>query len=229
MENHPLADPVRALRIYHEDNHVLVVEKPAGLLSQADLSGDLDVLTLAKQWLKDRYEKPGNVYLGLIHRLDRPVSGVMILAKTSKAAGRLSKVFRERKTRKIYRAVVEGELLPESGELAHRLCKDSTTRKTRVVGPEERGKDARLYYSVLDRSPEKTLVEVRLITGLPHQIRAQLSAEGHPVVGDRKYGSKVPFKLGRIALHAYSLSLAHPVRKQEISVTSPLPGDWPWP
>lgn len=217
-----------ALTIYHEDNHILLVEKPAGLLSQGDLSGDLDILTLAKYHIKSRDKKPGNVYIGLVHRLDRPVSGVMVLAKTSKAAGRLSLQFRERQVTKIYWAVVEGVLDAESGELRHRLKKNREMRKTMVVGPHDTGKDAVLRYRVLGAENSKSLVEIQLVTGLSHQIRAQFSAVGHPVVGDRKYNGKTPFKKGKIALHAHSLTIGHPVNKKPITATSETPEDWPW-
>ncbi len=179
-----------ALPILYEDNHILAVAKPAGLLSQGDLSGDLDVLTVVKQMIKTRDQKPGNVYLGLVHRLDRPVGGVMVLAKTSKAAGRLSSQFRERTTQKIYHAVVEGRMSTPQAELTHRLAKDRKSRVTKVVPPHLDGKIAKLSYEVVDADNGLSLLSVRLITGLSHQIRVQLSAIGHPIVGDRKYGAK---------------------------------------
>jgi 23S rRNA pseudouridine1911/1915/1917 synthase len=215
------------LPFLYEDNHVLVVDKPAGLLSQADLTGDLDVLSAAKQAIKRRDRKPGNVFLGLVHRLDRPVSGVMVLAKTSKAASRLSAQLRERSTTKTYLAVVAGRPEQPSGELCHHLLKDRAQRITLVVGAQE-GKRAVLRYRSLDTREKRSLLEIDLITGLPHQIRAQLAAVGHPVVGDRKYGSASRLLRGKIALHARSISFAHPVRGEPVVITAEPPSHWPW-
>jgi 23S rRNA pseudouridine1911/1915/1917 synthase len=210
------------LPFLYEDNHVLVVNKPSGMLSQGDLTGDLDVLTAAKQIIKQRDDKPGNVFLGLVHRLDRPVSGVMLLAKTSKCASRLSLQFRERTTTKIYWARVEGVPDATQGELRHRLGKDPKTRITRAVSGAQ-GKEARLRYRVLDTQSDTSLLEVTLITGLSHQIRAQLSALGHPVVGDKKYGSRHPFRPGAIALMSKSITFSHPTKKETITVCADLP------
>lgn len=216
------------LEFLYEDNHVLVVRKPAGMLSQADLSGDLDVLTAAKAVIKRRDGKPGNVYLGLVHRLDRPVSGVMLLAKTSKAAGRLSREMRERRPRKIYRAVVAGRPDPPEGRLRHFLLKDRANRVTRVVSGTGQGKPAELSFRVLGSRADTSLVEVDLLTGLPHQIRAQLAAIGHPILGDRKYGSKVALPDGGIALYAASLAFAHPVQGDLVEISTDPPDGWPW-
>jgi len=216
------------LPILFEDNHLLVVNKPAGMLAQADLGGDLDVLTVAKRIIKERDRKAGNVFLGLVHRLDRPVSGVMALAKTSKAASRLSAQFRDREPEKRYLAVVSGAPDPPRAELAHFLLKDRAERVTRVVAAREGGKEALLRYEVLERRGGRCLLRVLLLTGLSHQIRAQLSAVGHPVVGDRKYGSTEPLVRGVIALHARSLSLRHPVRQEPIEITADPPAHWPW-
>lgn len=217
-----------SLPFLYEDNHVLVVHKPAGMLSQGDLSGDLDVLTAAKQILKDRDNKPGNVFLGLVHRLDRPVGGVMVTAKTSKGAARLSLQFRERSTTKIYWAVVQGAPIRPEAELCHRLEKDAATRITKVVTG-NRGKEARLRYRVLQSVKDRSLLEVQLITGLSHQIRAQLSAEGHPIAGDKKYGASLPYAPGVIALHAKSICFMHPVTKESVTVEAALPDNWPFP
>ena len=217
-----------ALPVLFEDNHVLVVEKPAGMLSQGDLSGDLDVLTVVKQFIKTRDRKPGNVYLGLVHRLDRPVGGVMVTAKTSKAAARLSAQFRERSCEKIYHAVVSGTPEPVERELRHRLEKDRATRVTRVVTG-DRGKEARLRFRVLETANDRSLLEVHLITGLSHQIRVQLAASGHPIAGDKKYGATLPYKPGVIALFAAAIRFAHPVSKEPITVTARVPNDWPFP
>ncbi|MCP4678831.1 MAG: RluA family pseudouridine synthase [Deltaproteobacteria bacterium] len=219
---------MRDLPFLYEDNHVLAVDKPAGMLSQGDLTGDLDVLTLAKEIIRQRDKKPGNVYLGLVHRLDRPVGGAMVIAKTSKAAGRLSKQFRERSTKKIYRAVVQGTPELSEANLQHRLYKDRARRVTRVVGPDKDGKDGELRYYVMESRTGKSLVEVRLITGLPHQIRAQLSAIGHPVLGDRKYGAQRPLPAGNIALFSSSLTFIHPVKNEPMTISAVPPDNWPW-
>lgn len=221
-------NPVATLSVLHEDNHVIVVEKPPGMLSQADMSGDLDLLTVVRQLIKQRDAKPGNVYLGLVHRLDRPVSGVMIIAKTSKAAGRLSIQFRSREVKKKYRAVVEGCPDPDRGRLVHMLQKDRVTRVTRVV--EEGGKEARLSYRVIGSRGDRSLVDVDLETGLSHQIRAQLSFIGHPIFGDRKYGSSLdlPNGPGVIALFSRSITFTHPTRKEPMTVTADPPKGWVW-
>ncbi|MFO8072883.1 MAG: RluA family pseudouridine synthase [Polyangia bacterium] len=218
------------LPFLYEDNHLLAVDKPAGMLSQGDLSGDLDVLTVVRSVIKRRDRKPGNVYLGLVHRLDRPVSGAMLLAKTSKAAGRLSRQLRERSPRKTYRALVEGRPERDAAELRHWLVRDRKARVTRVAGGDGTGKQAVLRYRILETRGDLTLLEVELITGVSHQIRVQLSALGHPVVGDRKYEarSRLPGGPGAIALHARELSFDHPVRREPISVVAPDPDGWPW-
>jgi 23S rRNA pseudouridine1911/1915/1917 synthase len=205
-----------------EDNHVLVVNKPAGLLSQADLTGDLDVLTVARHLIKRRDHKPGNVYLGLVHRLDRPVSGAMIVAKTTKAASRLSEALRQRKVHKVYLALVEGRPEPEQALLEHQVTKDARQKRSFVVEPPA-GKSAKLSYRVLRTQGKRALVEVELITGLPHQIRLQLSHIGCPIVGDRKYGATEPFVAGAIALHARLVQFEHPVRREPVEVEAPLP------
>lgn len=229
MPAEPKAGGTSDLELLYEDNHLLVLSKPAGMLSQADLGGDLDALTAARQLIKTRDRKPGNVYLGLVHRLDRPVSGVLVLAKTSKAAGRLARQFRDREVRKVYHAVVAGAVEPPEGALEHNLEKDRATRVTRAVPP-PRGKPARLRYRTLAARADLTHLEVELITGLPHQIRAQLAVIGHPILGDRKYGSTValPGGPGRIALFARSVTLAHPVRGEPLTFTAAAPPHWPW-
>jgi 23S rRNA pseudouridine1911/1915/1917 synthase len=221
--------------ILYEDNHLLVVIKPAGVLAQGDKTGDASILEQGKAYLKEKYRKPGAVFLGLVHRLDRPVSGVMVLARTSKAADRLCAQFRERTTEKIYRAVVEGRPPEDAGRLEHWLTGDEHRLKV-SVSPKERpgAKKATLLYRVLRSRSGRSELEVELVTGLKHQIRAQLAAIGCPVVGDFKYdhrkGDAAPERLwgGRaIALHAARLTIAHPTKKEALTFAAPLPEYWP--
>ncbi len=207
------------------DNHLLVVAKPPGMLSQGDVTGDDDLVTLAKAYLKERFQKPGNVFVGLVHRLDRPTSGVVALARTSKAAGRLSDQFRRRTPEKRYLAVVAGHL-PEAGEAADGL--DDSGTSVRVVAPDAPGaKRAVLRWQVLASGGGRQLAEVTLETGRKHQIRAQLAARGAPVVGDLRYGDGPPFADGRgIALHAWSLALDHPTTKERLTFSAPPPAAW---
>lgn len=218
-------------RLY-EDNHCLVVNKPAGILSQGDATGDLSVVDWARADLKRRYDKPGAVYVGLVHRLDRPTSGVMLLARTSKAAARLAAQFAAGTVEKRYWAVVEGRLEADAGELLDGLKKDAEHNVVAVVPPGSPGSlAARLEYRVLSRARDQVLLEVRPITGRSHQIRAQLAARGLPIVGDRKYGARSRLRAldgaPRVALHARELTFMHPTRRVPLSIEAPLPADWP--
>mgnify|MGYP003760964151 FL=1 len=203
-----------SIPIIYEDNHLLVVEKPVNVLSQADRTGDPDMLTLLKQDLKERYNKPGNVYLGLVHRLDRPVGGVMVFAKTSKAAGRLSKQFVDGSFEKIYLAVVHGRPKKSAGQLVHYLKKDRELNKVAASAGEVSGsRKAVLNYQVLESQKGCSLVRIELITGRPHQIRAQFAAEGTPLIGDQKYG--IPTKDHvQIALWSCQVGFSHPTLKE---------------
>ena len=224
----PSALNVKDLLLY-EDNHLLVLVKPGGMLAQGDATGDETLLALAKAYLKEKYHKPGNVYLGLVHRLDRVTSGVMVLARTSKAAARLSQAFREGQVEKLYLAVVEGHP-PQRGRLEDRLSWDSRRRKA-YLSPT--GKEAKLEFETLKRKRGLALLLVRPETGRKHQIRAQLAAAGFPILGDLKYGSQKRIAQGRaILLHAYSLTLPHPVRREKMTFKAPPPPYWPqelWP
>ncbi len=220
------------LDVLYEDNHCLAVNKPAGLPSQADVSGDPSLVDLATLYLKSRYNKPGNVYVGLLHRLDRPTSGVVLLAKTSKAASRLSAQFRAGTISKLYWAIVEGRPLEEEGEWLDFLEKDARRNRTGVVLTESSSsKEARVAFRVARRSGGVTMLELRPATGRSHQLRVQLARRGLPIVGDRKYGATTELKAldgqFRIALHARRLTFTHPTRPEAISVDAPVPADWP--
>lgn len=200
------------LNILYEDNHVIVAYKEAGVLSQADNTQDTDMLTLVKDYLKKTYSKEGNVYLGLLHRLDRMTSGVMVFAKTTKAAQRLSKDICNHDFQKEYLAVVEGTFQNyEEVMLKDYLLKDEKLKKSFI---DPNGKEAILYFTPIKEKNNKTLIKVRLITGRFHQIRAQLSNIGHPLYGDVKYGSKYKDDL---ALQAYKLTFNQPITKEKLT------------
>jgi 23S rRNA pseudouridine1911/1915/1917 synthase len=208
--------PKPPLEILFEDNHLLVVNKPAGLPTQGVVEGAASIVTVAKQYLKKKYNKPGNVYLGVVSRLDASVSGVLVLARTSKAAARLSEQFRDRQAHKTYWAVVERPPNPPQGELTDWLKKDEKQHKVQVVSRHTIGAQrARLAYRTVSRSQTGCLLEVQLETGRKHQIRVQLAHLGCPILGDRKYGAKRPFAAG-IALHARGLQIVHPVSRQPL-------------
>ena len=206
------------LEVIYEDNHIIVVKKEPNIPSQADKTEDIDMLTIIKKYLKEKYNKPGNVYLGLVHRLDRPVGGVMVFAKTSKAASRLSEQVREKTFRKKYLAVVDGEFEEIKGFLEDYLYKDERNNMSKVVNKEKKNaKLAKLDYEVLTHNEVKdlSLVKINLHTGRHHQIRVQLSHAGHSIFGDQKYGTRGKRK--QIALWAYELTIQHPITKEEMT------------
>lgn len=206
------------LKILFEDNHIIVVEKKPNIPSQADKTADIDMLTIVKQYIKEKHNKPGNVYLGLVHRLDRPVGGIMIFAKTSKAASRLSDQVREKVFKKKYLAVVDGKFEQKEGTLENYLYKDERNNTSRVVKKDKKNaKLAKLDYRVLKYNEVKklSLVEIDLHTGRHHQIRVQLSNFGHSIFGDQKYGTRGKGK--QIALWAYELTIKHPITKEEMT------------
>ncbi len=220
------------LEILFEDNHCLTVNKPAGLLTQGDVTGEPTLLDVARAYLKERYHKPGNVFVGLVHRLDRPTSGVVLLARTSKAAGRLSEQFREGMIEKTYWAVVEGNCPEDSGEWTDMLSKDERRNVIRVVDRGVTGgHEARVTFRVLECDRKTTMLELRPLTGRSHQLRVQLASRGLPIVGDRKYGASIRLLAldghPRVALHARQLKFTHPTRTEVISVSAPVPADWP--
>lgn len=218
-----------ALSVLFEDNHVLVVNKPAGLLVHGDETGDITLADLAKDYIKQKYNKPGNVFIGVVHRLDRPVSGVVVLAKTSKALTRLNELFRSKKTRKIYWAVVLNKPPQESNTLVHWLVKDATKNVTKAFAKENKaGLRSELNYKLLGAQQGKYLLEVNPVTGRPHQIRVQLASMRCPIVGDLKYGAPQPLPDKSIALHAHTLHFEHPTLKTTITVSAPLPATAVW-
>lgn len=225
----PIAHCPLPIDIIYEDNHLLAVEKPVNIPSQADESGDADMLTILKEDIKRRYNKPGNVYLGLVHRLDRPVGGVMVFAKTSKAASRLSGQVRGREFKKAYLAVVHGKLNRNSNCLVHYLVKDGSTNTVKAVAPSADGaKEAVLEYTVLEEVNGLSLIKVNLHTGRSHQIRVQFSSIGHPLYGDQKYGPDVNKPGQQIALWSSIITCRHPVSKEEMTFQCSPPDIYPW-
>ncbi|WP_077324178.1 RluA family pseudouridine synthase [Virgibacillus siamensis] len=218
-----------SIPILYEDNHLLVVEKPVNVPVQGDQSGDEDMHTLLKKDLKIRYQKPGNVYLGLVHRLDRPVGGVMVFAKTSKAASRLSDAVRRNAFTKTYMAVVRGILSEKNKRLEHFLYKDRRENKVYAVSSNHKqAKKALLEYEVIGEKDSLCQLRINLITGRPHQIRVQLAESGHPLYGDQKYGQHVNKKGQQIALWSHKLAFEHPTKKEMMEFTSNPPEASPW-
>ena len=210
-------------KIIYEDNHLLVVEKPQNVLVQADNTNDLDLLTSLKKYIKEKYNKPGEVYLGLVHRLDRPVGGVMVFARTSKAASRLSNMIRLKEFEKTYLAVVEGKV-PDEGVFEDYLLKIENENRTIV---DKNGKYSKLSYKLLSYKDGLSLVRIKLDTGRSHQIRVQFSSRGYALWGDQKYNSKA--KVGnQIALWAYEIKFKHPVRDEIVDFKCNPPMNDPW-
>lgn len=209
-------------KIVFEDNHLLIVDKPAGMLTQGDDTGDATLLDWGKRYIKVQYKKPGDVYLGLAHRIDRPTSGLVVMCRTSKALTRMQPMFAERAVAKTYLAVVQGEISDEQRSLVHFLRHDPSVKRMRVheserkAGPE--GKRAELSFEMLGRVASHCLLIVKPETGRRHQIRAQLSAIGHPIEGDLRYGAKLPLADRSIGLHAYRLQFEHPVGGKPVDV-----------
>ena len=217
------------MNIIFEDNHLIVINKSSGVLVQGDETGDQPLVEICKEYIKDKYHKPGDVFLGVVHRLDRPVSGVVVFARTSKALSRMNELFRARETKKIYWALTDTKPLESNGNLVHWLRKDESKNKTTVFSRDTPGtQQAELQYKVMASAGGKWLLEVCPVTGRSHQIRAQLASMGCSILGDRKYGSMVPADDGSIALHARSLTFLHPVKKEPISLVAPLPENEWW-
>ncbi|MCR5373143.1 MAG: RluA family pseudouridine synthase [Solobacterium sp.] len=213
------------IKVLYEDNHLLCVEKPVNVPVQADRSRDPDLLSMCKAYLKEKYHKPGNVWLGLVHRLDRPVGGAMVFARTDKAASRLSDAVRKGQLQKTYYAVLDGQMREAEGTLTDWLVKDSRTN-TVAVTDEAHGKKSVLHYRILGIRDGMSLAEILLETGRSHQIRVQFASRGCPLVYDQRY-HPAPGK-GQIALWAVRLGFPHPVTKEIITVESHAPDTYPW-
>ncbi len=221
--------PIKPLDILYEDNHLIVVNKRPGELVQGDQTGNTPLPEKVKAYLKKKYNKPGNVFLGVVHRLDRPVSGAVIFAKTSKALTRLNEMLRRHEIDKIYHAVVEGTPQYKEGVLIHYLKKNPKNNKATVFArPAKGAKQAILHYDTLKTGNRYSLLEIDLRTGRHHQIRAQLAKTGHPVKGDLKYGAKRSNPAGGIMLHAAELRFTHPVKKTPVHIKAPYPEGFGW-
>lgn len=210
-----------SLQVVYEDNHVLVVFKPHRLLIQSDQSGSPTLFLQICEWLKEKYQKPGNVFLGMVHRLDRPAAGLVVFAKTSKGAGRLSEQIRAKEMKKKYQLLVQGEVKPPSGTCVHYLTDPEGGRSEVFEEPRESAKKAELAYQVLGVKKGLSLVEVDLITGRRHQIRAQMAHLGFPILGDGRYGASLFYKEGSIALVSSQLGFKHPTTKEELVFNIP--------
>lgn len=217
------------LEILFEDNHLIAINKRAGQLAQGDRTGDISLDQLVKQYIKKKYKKPGDVFLGVIHRLDRPASGVILYARTSKALLRMNQLFKEQKIEKHYWCIVKDRPLPEEGILSHYLVKNEDQNKSYAYNkPKTNTKPASLAYRLISSSDRYYLLEVKLHTGRHHQIRCQFAKIGSPIRGDLKYGYPRTNKDASINLHARSLEFIHPVRNEPVSILAPVPTDPLW-
>lgn len=215
-------------KVLFEDNHLIIVSKPAGYLSQGDKTRDMDMIRIVKAYIKEKYDKPGEVFLGLPHRLDRPVSGTLMFCRTSKALTRMTKMFKDREVEKIYHAIVTERPEDLSGTLKSYLKKETHKNKTKASTKAFVGaKSAVLHYSLIAQIKDLSLLEIKLETGRPHQIRAQLSQNKMAIYGDVKYKPQKPLSDMSIALHARSLSFIHPVKKEPVRITAKYPNiEW---
>ncbi|MTE25432.1 RluA family pseudouridine synthase [Winogradskyella ouciana] len=217
------------LQVLYEDNHIIVVNKRAGDIVQGDKTGDKPLSDVVKDYIKDKYDKPGNVYLGVVHRLDRPTTGIVLFSKTSKALPRLNKLFAEKKANKTYWALVKNPPPNTEDQLIHWLKKNPKKNKSTAYSKEVDGsKKAILHYKIIKALDNFYLLEVDLETGRHHQIRCQLSKIGCPIKGDLKYGFDRSNKDASISLHARRLEFVHPVKKENVIITAPLPKDTLW-
>ncbi|CEP85828.1 RluA family pseudouridine synthase [Paraclostridium sordellii] len=217
------------INVIYEDNHLLVVEKPVNVLSQGDDTNDKDMVNLLKNYLKVKYNKPGNVFVGLVHRLDRPVGGIMVFAKTSKAASRLSEQVRNKSFKKTYRAVLNGNMKKDKDTLKDYLYKNKKTNMVSVVNKNHKdAKDAELSYETISKNEKFSMVQVDLKTGRPHQIRVQFSSRKHPLFGDQRYGQHINKKGDQIALWSYKIEITHPTTKEKMEFICNPPNNYPW-
>ena len=217
------------MTVLYEDNHLIVVDKKSGEIVQGDKTGDVPLSDIVKAWIKEKYQKPGNVFLGVVHRLDRPVQGVVVFAKTSKALSRLNDMFRTSDVHKTYWALTKNCPRQMEGTLEHWLVRNEKQNKSYAYDRERpNAKKALLHYKVIGRSDRYTLIEVQLMTGRHHQIRCQLASMGCPIKGDLKYGADRSNPDGSISLLARKVEFIHPVSKKPISVVAPLPDDNLW-
>ena len=217
------------LQVLYEDNHIIVVNKRVGDIVQGDKTGDEPLSDVVKSYIKEKYSKPGEVYLGVVHRLDRPTTGIVLFAKTSKALTRLNEMFKNRDTQKTYWAVVKNAPEQEEAVLEHYLKRNSKNNTSKAHTKEvPESKQAKLDYKVIYKLTNYTVLEINLYTGRHHQIRAQLTAIGSPIKGDLKYGFNRSNPDGGIHLHARKLEFIHPVSKESISITAPLPDEPTW-
>ena len=218
--------PLMALNVLYEDNHLLVVNKPAGVVTQGAAEGQPSIVDQAKDYLRTKYNKPGNVYLGIVSRLDKLTTGALVLARTSKAAARLTKAFKDRTVSKTYLALIPPTELPHQGTIENYLRKNDAARRMEVCSPKaDNAQQAILHFKLLNQFSQSSQLELNLETGRKHQIRVQLANQGTPILGDRKYGSTTSFPHG-IALHSASLTLNHPTQKQPMTFDAPLPKEW---
>jgi 23S rRNA pseudouridine1911/1915/1917 synthase len=224
-----MVKPMRLFSVIYEDNHLLVVNKAAGVLVQGDATGDTPLVELCKHYIKEKYNKPGAVFLGVVHRIDRPVSGIVVLARTSKSLERMNALFREKETRKTYWAIVKNKPPKNENTLIHWLIKDERKNKTTCYSRETPdGQRAELSYRVLGTIEGHWLLQVMPVTGRPHQIRVQLASMNCPIKGDVKYGFPEPNEDGSICLHARKLEFVHPVRKEPVHFEAVLPDTSVW-
>lgn len=220
---------IKNMRVVYEDNHIIIVYKESGEIVQGDKTGDTPLSDIVKDYIKEKYQKPGNVFLGVVHRLDRPVSGLVVFARTSKALSRLNEMFRTGEVHKTYWAITKNMPAIEEGRLEHWLVRNEKQNKSYAYTKEKPGaKKAVLEYKMIGRTDNYSLLEVRLLTGRHHQIRCQLAAMGCPIKGDLKYGAQRSNPDGSISLLSHRVEFVHPVSKERIDVTSPVPSDNLW-
>ena len=217
------------MTVLYEDNHIIIVNKASSEIVQGDKTGDKPMSEMVKEYLKEKYNKPGNVFCGVTHRLDRPTSGVVVFAKTSKVLPRLNLMFKDNEVGKIYWAIVQNRPISDTGTLTHYLVKDERKNKSSAYDTEKSNtKKAIMHYSLIAQSDNYFLLEVQLETGRHHQIRVQLAKIGCPVKGDLKYGAKRSNRDGSISLHARGISFVHPVSQNKIDLIAPVPDDNLW-